>query len=338
MICRAAGVAAFCVAATFASDSLRGAADARGISIGTAVASRLLQQADYAAILAREFNQVEAENEMKMRATHPARDRFDFTAADAIVAFASTHNMKVRGHTLVWHRSVPEWVDKGGFTAEQLRGILRDHIRTEVSHFAGKVYAWDVVNEAIDEDGTVRHSIWADGPGTGAPGKYGYIEEAFRIAHEADPAALLFYNDYATEARNPKSDAVLEMVRTMLHDGVPVNGVGFQCHFTLSAVSKAEFMANLARFTALGLQVQITELDVRMPLDKQDLQQQARVYSDVAAACAATPHCTAIQTWGFTDRYSWIPHTFKGTGAALPFDSDYQPKPAYQSLLKALQP
>jgi len=323
------------LSAVYAADTLRSAADARGIHIGTAVASRLLQQPEYAAVLAREFNQVQPENETKMRNVHPTRDRFDFSAADAIAAFAAAHGMKMRGHVLVWHEAVPAWVSQGGFTPDQLESILREHITTEVSHFAGRIYAWDVVNEAVEKDGSMRKSVWSGIPN--------YIAGAFRTAHAADPAALLFYNDYDTEERNAKSDAVYALVQKLLQDGVPINGVGFQCHLTLKGVSKADFMVNLARFTALGLQVQITELDVRIPLENgapkpEDLERQARVYSDVASACVATPHCTAIQTWGFTDRYSWVPHTFKGTGAALPFDADYKPKPAWTALLRALQP
>jgi endo-1,4-beta-xylanase len=327
--------AALTVSVAYGGDTLRSAAAARGIYIGSAVASRLLQQPEYASVVAREFNQLQPENETKMRFVHPARDRFDFSGGDAIAAFAAAHGMKMRGHVLVWHEAVPDWVTKGGFTPDQLRDILRQHITTEVSHFAGKVYAWDVVNEAVEKDGSMRHSVWSDIPD--------YIADAFRTAHAADPAALLFYNDYDTEGRNAKSDAVYALAQKLLHDGVPINGVGFQCHLTRKGISKQDFMANLARFTALGLQVQITELDVRVPLDNgapkpEDLERQARVYADVAGACVATPHCTAIQTWGFTDRYSWVPYVFKGTGAALPFDADYRPKPAYTALLRALEP
>jgi len=339
----AAVFAALGVFACIGADSLLNAAAARGVYIGTAVASRLLQQPQYASVLAGNFNQVQAENEMKMRVIRPTRDQFDFSGGDAIVAFAAAHSMKVRGHTLVWHESVPQWIRTGGFSAEQLRDIVRQHITRVVSHYAGKVYAWDVVNEAIDKDGSMRHSIWYDQPGTGAEGKYGYIEDAFRAAHRADPAALLFYNDYDIEMQNAKSTAVYDMVRAMLHDRIPITGVGFQCHLTVNGVSKSDFVANLARFAALGLQVQITELDVRLPLENgrarpDDLQRQARIYGDVASACLTTPHCTAIQTWGFTDRYSWVPHAFPGTGAALPFDADYRPKPAWTALLRALEP
>src|SRR5579884_1368701 len=156
----AAVFAALGVFACIGADSLLNAAAARGVYIGTAVASRLLQQPQYASVLAGNFNQVQAENEMKMRVIRPTRDQFDFSGGDAIVAFAAAHSMKVRGHTLVWHESVPQWIRTGGFSAEQLRDIVRQHITRVVSHYAGKVYAWDVVNEAIDKDGSMRHSIW----------------------------------------------------------------------------------------------------------------------------------------------------------------------------------
>lgn len=327
----------------WAADTLRSAGTAHGILIGAAVNPAHLDEPDYASVLAREFSQAQPENVTKMKLIQGQRGVFDFRAADAIVAFAEAHDMKVRGHTLVWHEALPDWLATGTFTPAQMLEIMKTHVRTEVAHFAGQIYAWDVVNEAITKQGAMRSDLYSDKPGTGVAGKYGYIEEAFRTAHEADPKALLFYNDYDTEVSNPKSDAIYAMVRQLLADDVPIGGVGFQCHLNLKGVSRADMIANLKRFVDLGIQVQITELDVRVPVDANgvataaDLDQEARDYADVAAAClAVAPHCTAIQMWGFTDRYSWIPRSAKGFGAGLPFDADYRPKPAYRALLDAL--
>jgi len=326
----------------FAADTLRSAAAARGILIGAAVDPRHFDEPDYAATLAREFSQIQPENAMKMKPVEGERNVYDFRAADAIVAFAAAHDMKVRGHTLVWHEALPTWLATGTFAPAEVLDIMQTHIRTEVAHFAGRVYAWDVLNEAITKEGAVRSDLYSDRPGTGVPGKSGYIEEAFRTAREADPKALLFYNDYDTEVSNPKSDAIYEMVRSLLSDGVPISGVGFQCHLDLKGVSRQDMIANLRRFVDLGIQVQITELDVRVPVDAdgnakpEDLEQEARVYADVAGACLAVRNCTAIQMWGFTDRYSWIPHSKKGFGAGLPFDADYRAKPAWRALLETL--
>ena len=322
-------------------DTLRSAAAARRILVGAAVDPTHLGESQYASTLGREFSQIQPENMTKMAAIQPERGLFDFRAADAIVAFSEAHNMKVRGHTLVWHEALPGWLTSAKFTPAEILDIMRTHIRTEVAHFAGRIYAWDVVNEAITGDGAMRSDVYSDRPGTGLPGKYGYIAEAFRVAHDADPKAILFYNDYDTEVSNAKSDAVYEMVRWLISDGVPIGGVGFQCHLALKGIARQDMMANLRRFVALGVEVQITELDVSVPVNAKgiakpaDLDQEARDYSDIAGACLAVRHCTAIQTWGFTDRYSWIPGERKGFGAALPFDVDYRPKPAYRALLDA---
>src|SRR5579884_405329 len=285
MLCRIVVTAVLSLACCSAAETLRQAAGARGVAIGTAVNPRYFSQTEYATTLAREFDQIQPENAMKMRATQPARDRFDFADGDAIVAFAEQHGMKVRGHTLVWHESLPDWLQKGTFTPPELRDIMLGHIRGEVSHYAGKVYAWDVVNEAVTKDGAMRQDLWNGAPGIGAAGKYGYIEAAFRAAHEADPKALLFYNDYDTEVSNAKSDAIYEMARQLLRDGAPIGGVGFQCHLSAkTTLSREQMTANLRRFADLGLQVQITELDVALPVDAhgvaspENLRLEARLY------------------------------------------------------------
>ncbi len=323
--------------------TLRDAAASRGIAIGTAVTISHLDQEQFSTVLAREFNQVEPENEMKWGYLRPARDQFRFEAGDRLVEFASAHGMKVRGHCLVWHGYNPHWLIGSVFQPAELRALLSVHITTVARHFAGRVYAWDVVNEAFESNGALRDSLWYNKPGIGLPGKYAYIEEAFRLAHEADPQALLFYNDYDTEIANAKSDAIYAMVRDFKQRGVPIHGVGFQCHLEQKGVDGELFTANLKRFADLGVEVQITELDVRLPLTAgagptpEQLAAQAAVYRRVAEACLAVRGCSAIQTWGFTDRYSWIPAFFKNTGAALPFDADYQHKPAWDALLGALE-
>ncbi|MGD0580594.1 MAG: endo-1,4-beta-xylanase, partial [Bryobacteraceae bacterium] len=270
--------------------TLRDAAAGRGIAIGTAVAVAHLGEEPYRTVLAREFNQVEAENEMKWGYLRPARVRFRFDAGDRLVEFASAHVMKVRGHVLLWHQYLPKWLADGGFQPGELRALLNEHITTVAQHFAGRVYAWDVVNEAFEANGSLRDSLWRNKPGIGAPGKYGYIEEAFRIAHEADPEALLFYNDYDAEVRNAKSDAIYAMVQDFKQRRVPIHGVGFQCHFEQKGVDRGRFVANLKRFADLGVQVQITELDVRLPLPAgagptpELLAQQAAIYRQIVEA------------------------------------------------------
>jgi endo-1,4-beta-xylanase len=190
----------------------------------------------------------------------------------------------------------------------------------------------------------VKDSIWYNGPGIGFAGKEtAYVEQAFRWARSADPQALLFYNEGGGENLNRKSDAIYAMVKDFKHRGVPIDGVGLQMHVSQLDFDNAAVANNIARLTALGLQVHITELDVALPTSSagqaqnDDLQKQADVYRRVVRACTQNPGCTAIQTWGFTDKYSWIVSHSHGTqGAALLFDRAYKPKPAYNAMLQEL--
>jgi endo-1,4-beta-xylanase len=326
------------------SGTLRQAADGRHVIIGAAAASRFLDEAEYSAILGSEFSQLQAENEMKFGPIHPRPDTdpnpYDFKGGDALVAFALRHNMIVRGHTLVWHRQVPKWVTDGGFSAPQLADILRGHIKTVMGHYGSKVYAWDVVNEAFNDDGAVRPSIWYDQPGIGAGAGTKYVEQALRWAHEADPGAKLFYNDYDAEEVNKKSDAIYAMAKDFKARGVPLDGIGFQAHVTLKFDDPAtlgSFAKNLDRFAKLGLELHITELDVRLnDSSPASLSAQAKVYGDIATLCVQQPACKLLQTWGFTDKHSWIPTFFKGQGWALLWDDKYQKKPAYAAVSEAL--
>jgi endo-1,4-beta-xylanase len=331
---------------TAVAQSLRAAADRAGVLVGAAVEPRLLSEPDYAATVAREFNMIEAENVMKWGTLRPDRKSFNFGPGDRVVAFARKHGMKVRGHTLLWSEYNPAWLVKGDFTPEQMNAVLREHVTKVMRHYAGQVFAWDVVNESFLADGSIEPSIWYDSPGIGFKGKgTAYIEQAFRWARAADPKALLFYNDYDTEGINPKSDAVYQMVKDFKRRGVPIDGVGIQAHiFKMDAADLASVKANIARLAALGLEVHITEMDVALDvdaegnlLDKSGLQRQAEVYRLIAEACFEEPRCTAFMTWGVTDKYSWIPNYTKGKqGAALLFDSAYAPKPAYAAVLEAL--
>jgi endo-1,4-beta-xylanase len=329
----------------YAPQSLREAADVRGILIGTAVRPSLFSESAYPTTLAREFNMVEAEDAMKWWTVRHTQDAFDFRAGDEIVRFAQAHGMKVRGHCLVWDHNNPEWLTEGHFTRDQLSRLLHEHISTVMKHYAGQVFAWDVVNEALDENGRFKDSPWYNQPGIGFAGKdSAYVEQAFRWARETDPKALLFYNDNGAEGLGRKSDAVYAMVKDFRQRGVPIDGVGLQMHITGTDLDTAAISKNIARLVALGLQVHITELDVSLPLDasgnptsNDDLQRQADVYSRILHACLENPACTAIQTWGFTDKYSWIGSHSHGTrGAALPFDRSYKPKPAYNAIVNEL--
>ena len=253
--------------------------------------------------------------------------------------------MKIRGHCLVWDHDNPDWLTHANFTPAQLSRLLQEHITQVVRHYAGKVFAWDVVNEGLDEKGQLRDSPWYNRPGIGrAAGNSAYIEQAFRWAHAADPQALLFYNEAEAEELSPKSDALFAMLKDFKTRKVPIDGVGLQMHLSLPGLDMKSVAANMARLSGLGLQIHITELDVSVPVDasgapvaKEDLPHQAEIYRSVVRVCHQIPRCTAIQTWGFTDRYSWIgSHSRGARGAALPFDKAYTPKPAYDAILNEL--
>ena len=316
--------------------SLRCLAQARGISIGAAVGFPYLRDEPvFAETLGREFSMLTPENAMKFGLVHPDRDRYDFAGADFIVDFAEAHGMQVRGHTLVWHFQLPSWLTDRTWTRDELIDILREHITTVVGHYRGRVAAWDVVNEAVADDGSLRDTIWLRGIGPE------YIDLTFRWAHEADPDAQLFYNDYAAEGLGPKSDAVYDLVQGLVERGVPIDGVGLQMHVSLRWPPDAEAVAaNMARLGALGLQVHVTEMDVRIQdgvgTPEQRLAAQARIYRDIVNVCLESSACKAFVTWGFTDRHSWIPAFTGHPDTPLLFDESYRPKPAYYAIMDAL--
>jgi endo-1,4-beta-xylanase len=301
--------------------------------IGTAVdMSALANDPTYKAAVAREFNTVTPENVMKWETVEPQQGVTDFSQGDALVRFARANHQTVRGHTLVWHSQLPTWLTSGTFTNEQLEAILRRHIFEEAGHFRGRIYAWDVVNEAFNEDGTLRDTIWLRALGPD------YIAKAFIWAHKADPHAKLYYNDYNLESIGPKSDAALALVKQLKARHVPIDGVGFQGHLGIQYPYPDTFGDNLERFAAAGFDVAITEADVRMvlPVTPEKLATQATYFGDMMRSCVAVRRCVTFTLWGFTDKYSWVPGFFAGEGAATPLDEAFQPKPAYFALRDAL--
>ncbi|MBQ0964387.1 endo-1,4-beta-xylanase [Streptomyces sp. RK23] len=303
-----------------AADTLGSAAAGQGRYFGTAVAANHLGEADYAATLDREFSSVTPENEMKWDATEPSRGTFSFGSADRIVDHAQSQGTDVRGHTLVWHSQLPSWV--GSLGASDLRTAMNDHINGLMGHYKGEIHSWDVVNEAFQDGGSGarRSSPFQDKLGNG------FIEEAFRTARAADPAAKLCYNDYNTDGVNAKSNAVYDMVKDFKSRGVPIDCVGFQSHFNSNSPVPSDYRQNLQRFADLGVDVQITELDIEGSGSAQ-----AADYTKVVEACLAVSRCTGMTVWGVTDKYSW-----RSSGTPLLFDGNYSEKLAYDAVLSAL--
>ena len=318
--------------------SLRSLAQQRGIQIGAAARMEpFYNDVDYRALLAEEFNSLTPENAMKFARLHPERDRYDFTDAAALVTFAKEHQMQVHGHVLVWHRTLPDWLTEQDWSREALTQVLQAHIFTVASRFRGQLQAWDVVNEAIGRGGRLRNSIWLNTLGPE------YIEQAFRWAHEADPNAQLFYNDYGGEGMGAKSDAIYALVQDLVQRDVPISGVGFQMHVSIqNAPDPTDVAANIRRLNDLGLSVRITEMDVQIQGDDRPederLQAQATIYRNMMEVCLAAADCTGLTTWGISDQYSWIRLFYERPDDPLLFDEDYQPKDAYHALIDALKP
>jgi len=317
------------------SPPLRALAEKRGFLIGAAVAMPLLDSAEYRQTLSREFNLCVAENAFKMEALRPARDRFDFRQVDRLCAFAQTNRLKLRGHTLVWQNQMPWWLSHGQWTRDEALAIMKDHITTVMQHCQGKVYAWDVVNEAISDEAP-HHPIRPDSFWTKTVGP-DYVEKAFEFARAADPQAVLYYNDFSNEGLGSKSDAVYQLVKRLKAKGL-VDAVGWQCHLESGWKAGEAETRNAERLAKLGLEIAITELDFRivLPVTPEKLQTQAESYRSVLWLCLAQPNIKALVFWGFTDKSSWIPQFVKGAGAALIFDEQYQPKPAYAALSEEL--
>ncbi len=310
-----AGAAIFFSGSASAGTTLGASAAEKGRYFGAAVAAGKLSNSTYTGILDREFNMITPENEMKWDATEPSQGQFRYTSADQIVAHAQAHGQRMRGHALTWHQQQPGWAQSMSGTT--LRNAMINHITNVAGHYKGKIYAWDVVNEAFADGGSGgRRDSNLQRTGND------WIEVAFRTARAADPGAKLCYNDYNTDGINAKSTGIYNMVRDFKSRGVPIDCVGFQSH--LGGLPPSDYQANLQRFADLGVEVQITELDISGS-------NQANAYAAVVRACLAVSRCTGITVWGIRDSDSWR------TGEnPLLFDGNGNKKAAYNSTLDAL--
>ena len=305
-------------------------AAAQGKYVGSATDNSELSDAPYAAILGSGFGRITPGNSMKWDATEPQQGRFTFERGDAITDFAQAHGQGVRGHTLVWHSQLPGWV--AALPPEQVESAMTNHITQVAGHYRGAVEAWDVVNEPFNEDGTFRAGPFLDAMGSD------YIATALRAAHAADPDADLYINDYNTDGLGAKSDGMYRLVSELVAEGVPIDGVGFQSHLAVQYGFPEGMRQNLQRFADLGLDVAVTELDVRMqlPADPAKLATQADYYRRVFEACLAVTRCEGVTVWDYTDKYSWVPGAFPGQGAATLYDENLLPKPVYGTVRAAL--
>jgi endo-1,4-beta-xylanase len=308
-----------------------GLRDLSGIAIGASVATGRLESATAYETLGREFNMVVAGNAMKWDATEPARGVFNFCEADRLVEFAEANGQQVRGHVLVWGLQLPGWVTNGTWTRETLLEAMRAHIRELVLRYKGRIVAWDVVNEALEDSPphNLKQNVFTRVIGQD------YLDFAFRYAREADAEVKLFYNDYGAERMNSKANAVLQLVNGMKSRGVPVDGVGLQMHYGLTGtMPAAEVEQNIRRLGQAGFEVHVTEMDIMAPLPDTAAKQneQAEIYRGLYRACRAVAQCTAFLTWGVDDSDSWILTFLPGNFGGLLFDGNGWRKPAYYAL------
>lgn len=348
---------------------LRNLAISRGVRLGTAAPIDLLRRdADngaYRAFLLSEFNMIEPENDFKPPAIWQGEGKYNLDKTDWLLGapghlgWAQSNGFAVRGHVLVYARddgyTLPQWLrdQEANITPDKARQLLKDYIYAVAGRYKGKVFAWDVVNEAIDDAPNqrpfqLRNSFWFRKLGRD------FVKLAFQFAHEADPWAELYYNEYGAEGLGRKSDAVLELVRWLRAEGVFVSGVGMQWHKGVNdrITPGDDYYKNAERLRKQGFDFQVTELDVAMPVkpfpktdarhgqeaaSPNDLKKQADVYRAVLRYALSFSNCRGFQVWGFTDKHSWIPSFSNGkNGAALISDAKYQPKAAHAMLREEL--
>jgi len=326
--------------------------------IGGALNRRVVTGRDSgaAAIAEKHFNTATAENDFKWQLIHPRPDQYNWAPADDFMAFCERHEMVPIGHCLVWHSQVPRWVFQDDFgnplTREVLLARMKEHITTVVGRYKGRIKGWDVVNEALNEDGTLRNSQWLRIISAGSEDKqYDFIENAFRWAHEADPDAELYYNDYSLETSKAKCDGAVAIVKHLKSKGVRIDGVGIQLHGSLTHPSAESLEYAITSLAAAGVKVMVTELDIRTQTRGYRGADVGRVSrqstSDPTADAAETQKklaekyeeifsvllkhrndVTRVTFWGIYDGASWI------GGSPLLFDRNYQPKQAFFAVVK----
>jgi len=300
-----------------------------GRYFGSDMTGNLLSQSTVTQLQAQQFDMVTPGNEMKWDTTEPSNGSFNFSPGDQIVSYAKSNGEQVRCHNLVWQSQLPSWVSS--LPSNQVQSAMETHITMEVSHYKGECYAWDVVNEPFNSDGSFVADAFYNAMGSG------YIADALRTAHAADPNAKLYLNDYSIEGENAKSNAMFSLAQSLLSQGVPLNGIGFESHFILGQVP-SDMEANMQRFANLGLDVAVTELDDRitLPATTANLQQQATDFATVVKDCLGVSRCVGVTQWAVGDADSWVPGTFSGQGAATMFDQNYNPKPGFTAVQQAL--
>ncbi|MET7423417.1 endo-1,4-beta-xylanase [Dactylosporangium sp. NPDC005555] len=346
--------------------TLRSLAARHGLYFGTAVdPDAYAGEPLYKTMVDTQFSTVTAENAMKWESLEPVRGQYNWGPADALVDAARRNHQLVRGHVLSWHSQLPGWlvagIDDGTIDGPRLRALLKQHITAVVTHFRGRIWQWDVANEAVSDPWETPGAIHLGGDAGSFKQKFadlvgpGWLAEAFRTARAADAKALLFYNDYNIEAfgdggPGDKTQFVHNLVKQLRAEGVPVDGVGSQGHLSTQYgnYDVLQVADALRRFTDLGVAVALTEVDARsltqnagdpaLPANGADVaardQAAAYNYHVLLQACLMNRHCLSFTVWGFTDKHSWIPGWFKNPpeGLGCLWDAAYNPKKSLRTV------
>jgi len=310
---------------------------AKDFRLGVAATTTRFESEEYLEAV-QQFNYMVAENGCKLSSIQPEQGVFNFTDCDAHYEKAQEYGMKFRGHCLIWHDYQPEWF-QNITSAEEMEKTIVEHITTVLTHYKGKIDTWDVVNEAIANDSVGENGTWTMNDSFIYRALPNFVDIAFKTAREVDPTVKLFYNDFNIEGidvrEGKKTNSVYNFVKDMIDRGVPIDGVGIQYHLRTNRIIHYEnIMETMARFGQLGLEVQITEMDVNSieGNTEEAFELQAQLYEEGLKACLNSPNCTAFLIWGVGDNDSW-----RKEGYPLIFNSDYTPKPAYYSLLNVLK-
>ncbi|KAK3904351.1 glycoside hydrolase [Staphylotrichum tortipilum] len=305
---------------------------------GTAIDVNNFADAKYMAIAdnKNEFGMMTAENSMKWSSSEPNQGKFAFASADKVVERAKKNGQGMRCHNLIWYNQLPSYVTSGSWTNETLTAAMQTHITNVVEHFKGACYAWDVVNEAFgDGDGSYRQSVFLKNIGEA------FIPLAFQAAAAADPDTKLYFNDFNLEISPDKAAATLALVKDLQARKIRIDGVGFQGHLVVGGTPTRDALAtSLRQFTALGVEVAYTEVDIRfesLPASSSGLEQQAQDYAALVGSCLDVKECVGVTVWQFSDKYNWVSSVFKGKGDACLWSADYAKKPAYDAVIKVLQ-
>jgi endo-1,4-beta-xylanase len=293
----------------------------------------------YKSIAIKQFNSITPENIFKAQYIHPEPLLFNWAEADSLLSFCQNNNKRLHGHTLIWHQQLPQWILDYQGSISDWEQLMKVHIQTIITHYKNKVTAWDVVNEAFNEDGTLRNSIWKQKIGIG------YIEKAFIYAREADPNALLFYNDFNLESNPTKRNSVLALLNNLRNRGVKIDGIGIQMHISTNYPAPSQIANAFEEIVADKYKIHVSELDISVnPLGKDIelsetlLNEQANLLGSVVVNYnnIPKPYQYGITFWGISDKNSWIRSFYNRQDYPLLYDDNYLPKPSYCKLIQTL--